>query len=335
MSTMVAGAARFFEQRSDGVIQCLLCHHRCTIAAGASGICRVRRNAGGTMVLPFYGHASGLSVDPIEKKPLYHFMPGSQAWSIGYVGCNLRCPFCQNHHISQSTGASTERITPEQLVDGAQQARCPSIAHTYSEPLVHAEFVIECMKHARAAGLLNVLVTNGCARAPASTEMLELCDAINVDIKSFDADWYRDELGGDLETVMAFISEAHRLGVHIEATTLIIPGKNDDEAQIAGIAGFLAGLSADIPLHLSAYHPMYRYTIPATPKATIDRAVAVARGFLAYVYPGNISGERAVTICRACGATLVSRRGYATDTHGLQGSRCAACGAHSPIINPL
>lgn len=330
----VAGTARFFEPRPDGSIRCELCHHRCVIAVGGSGICQVRRNAGGTMVLPFYGHASGLSIDPIEKKPLYHFLPGSQTWSIGYVGCNLRCPFCQNYHISQSTDAATECITPEQLVAGALRAQCPSIAHTYSEPLVHAEFVIECMKQARAAGLLNVLVTNGCARAPASTELLALCDAVNVDIKSFDPDWYRAELGGDLETVMAFIRQAQRLGVHVEATTLVIPGKNDGEAQIAGIAGFLAGLSADIPLHLSAYRPMFRYTIPATPEVTIDHAVAVARRFLTYVYPGNIPRERAATSCRSCGATLVSRRGYAIDTRGLRGSRCAACGAASPIVNP-
>ncbi len=287
------------------------------------------------MVLPFYGHASGLSVDPIEKKPLYHFLPGSQTWSIGYVGCNLRCPFCQNYQISQSTDAATERITPEQLVAGALRAQCPSIAHTYSEPLVHAEFVIECMKQARAAGLLNVLVTNGCARAPASTELLALCDAVNVDIKSFDPDWYRGELGGDLETVMTFIRQAQRLGVHVEATTLVIPGMNDAETQIAGIAAFLAGLSSDIPLHLSAYRPMFRYTIPATSEVTIDRAVAVASRFLTSVYAGNISGERAVTRCQSCGATLVSRRGYAVDAHGLRGSRCAACDAPSTIINPL
>lgn len=287
------------------------------------------------MELPFFGRASGLSVDPIEKKPLYHFLPGSQTWSVGYVGCNLRCPFCQNHEISQSTSARTERITPELLVSGARHARCPSIAHTYSEPLVHAEFVIDCMKFARAAGLLNVLVTNGCALPPASTEILTLCDAVNVDIKSFDAAWYRDELGGDLDTVLAFISEAFRLGVHIEATTLVIPGKNDDAAQIHGIASFLAGLSPDIPLHLSAYRPMYRYSVPPTPEATIDRAVSIARKQLNYVYPGNVAGERSMTVCPACGATLLSRSGYATDTRGLRGSRCAVCGGQSPIINSL
>jgi pyruvate formate lyase activating enzyme len=332
---MSTDGARFHEQRPDGSIRCVLCHHRCVIAPGSSGVCRVRRNSGGTMELPFFGRASVLSVDPIEKKPLYHFLPGSQTWSIGYVGCNMRCPFCQNHEISQSTSAMTERITPELLVSGARHARCPSIAHTYSEPLVHAEFVIECMKYARAAGLLNILVTNGCALEPASTEILTLCDAVNVDIKAFDAAWYRDELGGDLDTVLAFISEAFRLGVHIEATTLVIPGKNDDNDQIHGIASFLADLSPDIPLHLSAYRPMYRYSVPPTPKATIDRAVSTARRQLNYVYPGNVTGERSITVCQECGATLLSRLGYATDTRGLRGSRCAVCGSQSPIINSL
>lgn len=326
------GKAGFHETRPDGSVACGLCPHRCVLAPGSTGICRVRRNENGAMVLPFYGQASGLSVDPIEKKPLYHFLPGSQTWSIGYVGCNLRCPFCQNHAISQSTGALTERVTPGQLVIGARRARCPSIAHTYSEPLVHAEFVIECMRHARNAGLFNVLVTNGCALAPASTEILSLCDAVNVDIKSFDAAWYRQELGGDLPTVLAFVEEAYRLGVHVEATTLVIPGKNDDDGQIEGIADFLAGLSRDIPLHLSAYRPMYRYTVPSTPKATIDHAVALARRHLRYVYPGNVSGERSVTVCPACGAPLVSRLGYATDTSGLRGSHCAACGAATPVF---
>lgn len=324
--------ARFYKARPDGSVQCELCHHRCVLVPGSTGICRVRRNDGGALALPFYGMASGLSVDPIEKKPLYHFLPGSQTWSVGYVGCNLRCPFCQNHAISQSTGAPTERVTPEQLVDGARRTRCPSIAHTYSEPLVHAEFVIECMRAARAAGLLNVLVTNGCALAPASTEILSLCDAVNVDIKSFDESWYRHELGGDLPTVLSFVEAAFRLGVHVEATTLVIPGKNDDDRQIDGIAGFLAGLSPDIPLHLSAYRPMYRYTVPSTPKATIASAVAVARRHLRYVYPGNVPGERSITACRACGAPLVSRLGYAIDISGLHGSHCAACGAKSPLV---
>lgn len=323
--------ARYYAKAQGGDVLCSLCHHRCGIAPGATGACRVRRNEGGRLTLPFYGLASALSVDPIEKKPLYHYLPGSRTYSVGYVGCNLRCPFCQNFGISQSTDAVVERITPAWLAGEARRSGCPSISHTYSEPIVHAEFVEESMRAARVVGLKNVLVTNGCAGADAATALLSLCDAVNVDIKAWDRDFYRDELGGDLETVKVFVSMAYEFGVHVEATTLVIPGKNDEPDQIDGIAGFLASLSPDIPLHLSAYRPMYRYTAPATPSASIRRLVDVAGRRLRYVYAGNVPGERSVTTCRACGAVLVSRRGYAVDASGLSGSACASCGARSPI----
>jgi len=329
-----APEARYYEKIRDLAVRCSLCHHRCVIVPGASGACRVRRNEGGTLCLPFYGLASALSVDPIEKKPLYHFLPGSSTFSIGYVGCNLHCPFCQNSGISQSVDAPTERVDPERLVREAKRAGCPSIAHTYSEPVVHAEFVEASMRAARASGLRNVLVTNGCAGPDAAVSLLSLCDAVNVDIKSWDEAFYRDELGGDLATVLAFVETAFRFGVHVEATTLVIPGKNDEVSQIEGIASFLSSLSPDIPLHLSAYRPMYRYTIPATPAATIRHLSDAARRQLRYVYAGNVPGERSITECRACGSVLVARRGYAVDATGLEGSRCSACGAESPVFNP-
>jgi len=328
--------ARYYTKAPGGAALCSLCHHRCRIAPGASGACRVRRNeadgdGAGRLTLPFYGLASALSVDPIEKKPLYHYLPGSSTYSIGYVGCNLRCPFCQNFGISQSTDAAVEPVTPSALAMAARRSGCPSISHTYSEPIVHAEFVEESMRAARALGLGNVLVTNGCAGTDAATALLSLCDAVNVDIKAWDRDFYRDELGGDLDTVKGFVRTAYEFGVHVEATTLVIPGKNDEPDRIEGIAGFLASLSPDIPLHLSAYRPMYRYTAPATPSAAIRRLAAVAGRRLRYVYAGNVPGERSVTTCRACGAVLVSRRGYSVDASGLDGAACAACGVDSPI----
>ncbi len=190
------------------------------------------------------------------------------------------------------------------------------------------------MKAARAAGLGNVLVTNGCAAPDAAVSLLSLCDAVNVDLKSWDDSFYRSELGGDLETVKAFIETAFRSGVHVEATTLVIPGKNDDDWHMNGIASFLESLSPDIPLHLSAYRPMYKYVIPATPAATIHRLVKTAEKRLRYVYAGNVAGERSITECRTCGAVLVARHGYSVDTTGLAGSRCASCGTESSIINP-
>lgn len=331
MATNAGPEARYYERLSDGDVRCRLCRHRCVIRDGGVGACRVRRNVGGTMALPFYGMASAVSVDPIEKKPLYHFMPGTDVYSVGYLGCNLRCPFCQNHEISQRTDAPTRRVDPAELVAEAKAARCPSIAHTYSEPLVHAEFVEACMREARAAGLASVLVTNGCCGDEAAADILSLCDAVNVDVKAWDEAFYRDELGGELEPVKRFVSTAVGYGVHVEVTTLVIPGKNDDPAQIDAITGFLAALSPDIPYHLSAYRPVYRYSIPATPSSMVRSLAELARRRLRYVYAGNVAGERSVTLCEACGAVLVSRLGYAVDASGLAGDRCASCGAPSPI----
>lgn len=286
---------------------------------------------GARLSLPFYGLASALAVDPIEKKPLYHFLPGSLCYSIGYVGCNLHCPFCQNYAISQSVDAPLERTTPELLVAEARAAGCRSIAHTYSEPIVHAEFVEEAMRVARAAGLASVLVTNGCAGPDAAAALLSACDAVNVDLKAWDEAFYRDELGGDLQTVLGFIRLALAYGVHVEVTTLVVPGKNDEPGQIDGIAAFLASLSPDLPLHLSAYRPMYRSTAPATPASLVRRLAELASRRLRYVYTGNIVGERSLTACPSCGAALVSRRGYAVDARGQRDGRCVACGAPGPI----
>ncbi len=314
------------------MVHCELCHHRCVIKPEASGICGVRYNQDGNLVLPFYGKASALSVDPVEKKPLYHFLPGTTTFSVGYVGCNLHCPFCQNYGISQSTDARTTAISPDMLVSSAIEAGCPSIAHTYSEPLIHAEFVVECMRKAHEAGLFNILVTNGCMLTRPASEILGLCDAANVDIKAWDKYFYATELGGDLDSVMEFIKVAVEKKVRLEATTLVIPGKNDTDAQIQGISSFLASLSPDIPLHLSAYRPMYRYTIPATPSSTIARLVSVARRNLHYVYAGNIQGDLGITACRSCGATLVKRHGYVIDASGLTGRVCSSCGSESPLF---
>ncbi len=326
-----APVARYYRALADGTLVCGLCHHRCHLAQGKSGICGVRKNDGGRLELPFYGFTSALSVDPIEKKPLYHFMPGSSVFSVGYVGCNLHCPFCQNFAISQSTKARGVFVLPEDLAREAKRLACSAIAHTYSEPIVHAEFVEESMRLARASGLLSILVTNGCASADAARDLLSLCDAVNVDLKAWDPDFYAHELGGERDSVLRFIRLAHTLGVHLEVTTLVIPGKNDTESQIDGIASFLASLSVDIPLHLSAYRPMYLYRTPATSPESIRHLVDRAREQLRYVYSGNVPGEPLSTLCQSCGATLVARQGYAVDSSGLSGTRCSACGAESPI----
>ena len=228
-------------------------------------------------------------MDPVEKKPLYHFRPGSPVFSVGFTGCNLACPFCQNWSISRNPDAPADQVAPGEVVRAARASGCGMIAYTYSEPLVHAEYLLDCLRTANAQGLENVLVTNGHAREEPAREVLNLTDAANVDLKSWDAEWYRTELGGDLETVKAFIRLAAGL-TRLEVTTLVIPGRTDDPEGIRGISGFLAGLSPDIPLHLSAYRPMYKYRLPPTSRETLETLAKIARENLRYVYLGNVPG---------------------------------------------
>jgi pyruvate formate lyase activating enzyme len=323
--------ALFWEPADGGRVHCLLCPNDCRIAEGKAGTCGVRENRGGRLELLRYGAISSLAVDPIEKKPLYHFHPGSTIFSVGFVGCSLRCGFCQNWHISQSTDVETRFVSPRDLVDIARRERSFAIAYTYSEPLVHFEYVLDCSRAARAAGLKNVLVTNGYLNPGPAEELLPFIDAANVDLKAWDADFYRRETGGKLEEVKRFI-EAAAGRIHLEVTTLIIPTKNDDPAQIEGIAGFIAGIDSAIPLHLSAYHPQHRYTLPPTPPGTVRRLAEVARRRLKHVYAGNLGAESSDTVCAACGHVLVRRVGWRVEVTGVTNGSCARCGAKAPIV---
>lgn len=284
--------AYYYEPHADGSLTCTLCPHRCTIKKGQGGICRVRKNRDGELVLPYWGKISAIALDPIEKKPLYHFMPGTVTFSVGYLSCNFHCPFCQNYHISQTVNYTARSYTPEALVAQAKQSGCPSLSHTYSEPLIHAEFVESCSVLAEQAGLATILVTNGCINREGAEAVLKHVQAVNVDLKSWNSDWYSHELGGDRDTVCAFIELACRLGVHVEVTTLVIPSINDSEDEIDAIAGFLARLNKEIPLHLSAYHPMYRYTLPPTPPLTLRSLEKTAKKHLYHVYLGNLGIPR-------------------------------------------
>jgi len=248
----------------------------------------VRGNKGGQGFIPFYGFISALAVDPIEKKPLRHFKPGSQILSLGFAGCNLRCPFCQNWHISQNTDIPGRWMKPGEIVSAALGQDTPSIAYTYSEPLVHAEYLIDCMTLARRHGIANVLVTNGCVNAEPAAEILKLTDAANVDLKSFSADTYKKTLGGDLQTVCGFIELCFKMNVHIEVTTLVVPELNDSNDELAKAADFIASVSEKIPWHLSAYHPDYRWNAPPTDPAFLINAAEEARKKLAFVHTGNI-----------------------------------------------
>lgn len=311
----------------DGdAVRCGLCPHRCRIAEGAAGICGVRENRGGTLFAATYGKVAAVAVDPIEKKPLFHFHPGARILSAGSVGCNLRCEFCQNHHLALRR-APVETVRIEDLVLAARRERSVGIAHTYNEPLVQFEFVLECAKAFRAAGMKNVLVTNGYVNPAPLAELLPFVDAMNIDLKSMDPAFYRKICGGDLAPVLATIRAAAR-ATHVELTTLLYTGHNDAEGDVRKVVDFVADTDREIPLHISRYFPMHRATAPPTAPDRLATAYRIAREKLPYVYVGNVRLPGAEdTVCPGCSATVIRREGYRVDAAGLSGDRCAACGA--------
>jgi pyruvate formate lyase activating enzyme len=308
------------------------------------GLCKARYNQRGGPAIPFYGFITALALDPIEKKPLYHFRPGTSILSVGFSGCNLRCPFCQNWHISQTAGGAggSCRAPGELAAMAAQYApagEAPQLAYTYSEPLVHIEFLLDAMTEARRRGTANVLVSNGCVEREAAEEVLSLTDAANIDLKCFSRETYATILGGDLEAVLAFARRALEKGVHLELTTLVVPGLNDRREELDQCRDFIAELETagvPVPWHLSAYHPAWKWTAPPTQEPLLAGAARRAREKLPFVYTGNLPRENNCTRCPACAGTLVSRRGRHIDTSGLVPAgdgraRCASCGAPAPV----
>jgi pyruvate formate lyase activating enzyme len=318
-------------EQNAGKILCKLCPHGCVISDGGSGFCQVRENRGGKLALPYYGVLSGTAMDPVEKKPLYHFYPGKQILSAGFYGCNFKCPFCQNYNISQQVVDGLSETDPEVLVETAEQRGSIGIAYTYSEPLVHYEYILATAKIAKGKGLKNVLVTNGYLNPEPAAELFEYIDAANVDLKSFSQDFYTEEIKGNLEPVLAFITQAAPL-ISLEVTTLVIPGKNDSESEIRAIADFISAINPDIPLHLSCYYPTYKYTVGATPPELVFRHVQTAREKLNYVYAGNSGTRENNTLCPDCKTILIRRRGYSTAIEGLSEGACSQCGKSIPIV---
>lgn len=330
----MTGKARFYElspsvSGGDSILTCRLCPNNCRIIDGRTGRCKARIRKGAHLEIPLYGRISSFGIDPVEKKPLYHFMPGTETFSIGFFGCSLSCPFCQNHRISTSYGERDVEASPvilaDELVDKAIAAGMKSLAFTYSEPTIHIEYLLEAATIARKQGLKTILVTNGYLQADPSNEILELIDAVNVDLKAHDDELYRRELGGAIEPVRTFITRSVEKGVHTEVTTLIIPGKNDDIEGIRSSARFLSTLDPDIPWHLSAYYPSFLYKTPATPTLSIDKAVAVGREYLHFVYPGNTRAD-GNTRCPECGSTVIRRQGYTTTVLLDDAGNCPSCG---------
>lgn len=319
-----------YTETIDGKIHCKLCPNGCVIGDGHTGICRVRSNSGGDLELPFYGRLSSVSVDPIEKKPLYHFHPGKPIFSVGFFGCSFRCPFCQNYRISQETDSRVRFVPPEQIPGMAKESGSFAVAYTYNEPTIHFEYVMAAAKAARDRGLKNVLVSNGYLNPTPAEELLSVLDAANIDLKSFNPEFYSKEIGGKLEPVKEFIRIASRL-TSLEVTTLVIPGKNDSDEEIGSIAEFLASLDVNIPYHLSCYYPTYKYSIPPTQVESVLNLVSVARCSLNYVYAGNVGGVETNTYCPECNTLLVQRRGYRTKIEGIVDGNCKSCGIEIPI----
>ena len=327
--------AEYWDRREDGRASCRLCPHHCVIKEGQSGLCNVRGVRGGELKALGYGILSSAHVDPVEKKPLYHFFPGASIFSIGGWGCNFGCVFCQNWAISQKFAESEKRYLPIDIVSQVRASDCKLVAYTYNEPLVGFEFVRDCCRLTRQAGYRNVLVTNGYVEEAPAAEMLPLVDALNVDIKSMEDEFYRKQCRGSLDPVLRFCRQAAKAGCHIEITNLVIPTLNDREELFRQLARWIQSeLGPDVPLHLSAYRPEFRSTIPPTPPETLAAASRICREELQYVYLGNVWGmEGQDTCCPGCGNLLLSRRGYTTRRVGVRDGQCRQCGRKADIID--
>ncbi|MFO7654337.1 MAG: AmmeMemoRadiSam system radical SAM enzyme [Candidatus Krumholzibacteriia bacterium] len=324
--------ARYWHVLPDGRIACDLCPVGCKLREGQDGLCRTRGVTGGRLVAHQYGLVVSAGVDPIEKKPLYHYHPGQPILSVAALGCNLHCEFCQNWTISQRGQGPTTRMSPEDVVAAAHETGSFGVAYTYSEPLVWFEFVLDTARRVRTAGLKNVVVTNGYLNAEPLAELLPWLDAANVDLKGMDERFYERVCHASLQPVLHTITAMHRAGVHVEVTNLVIPGHNDSDEHLRDLARFLGDLDPDLALHLSAYRPAYKFDAPPTPAATLRRAAGIARERLRHVYVGNLHVDGATdTVCAACGRVLVRRLGYRTRTDLAAGPSCPGCGAAAPI----
>ncbi len=324
--------ASFWEKREDGKIKCELCPVGCVIAEGKIGVCMGRQNTNGVLYAINYGNAVSIAIDPIEKKPLYHFHPGTTILSTGPNGCNLKCENCQNWSISQMK-SPTEFISPENMVDLALKYKSLGIAYTYTEPVIWFEYIVDTAKMAKEKSLKNVLVTNGYICEKPLIQLLPLIDAFNVDVKSMEDDFYRKICKGKVGPVIRTVELAVKNGTHVEITNLIIPTLNDSEEQIRKLVNWVAGLDDRIPLHFSRYFPAYKTELPPTPISTLKKVYDLAKEKLKHVYVGNAYIEgTSNTYCPSCSNVLISREGYYTQIKGIKDRKCSSCGVDVDLI---
>lgn len=327
--------AAFWGIDEKGRVACRLCPIHCVLTEGKIGVCRGKQNIGGRLWAINYGQTTAVAVDPMEKKPLYHFLPGSTILSVGPNGCNLACDFCQNYHISQNE-SPTRAVTPEQVAVLAEEEGSAGVAYTYTEPTIWYEFVRDAADAVRRRGLVNVLVTNGMIEPEPLTALAPLVDAMNIDIKSMSPDFYRKVCKGRLEPVLETVRAAVGYGIHVEITNLVIPGLNDADDDFHRLADFIAAVDPAIPLHLSKYHPAYKRTAPPTPTATLIRGADIARASLSFVYVGNVDLPAwRHTVCPSCGATAIERGWFGVERSSYTaGGDCSACGTNLNIVTP-
>ena len=323
--------ALLYQKLENGVVQCLLCAHACTIPSGKRGLCGVRKNCQGELKTLVYAQAVAASVDPIEKKPLYHFFPGSSAYSIATPGCNFKCGFCQNWQISQVSHdegfLEGKDLLPEEVVRQAKASGAQSISYTYTEPTIFFEYAFDTAQLAKKAGLYNTFVTNGYMSKKALIMIRPYLDAANVDLKSFRDDFYTKICRARLQPVLESIRLMKELGIWVEITTLLIPGENDSRQELAAIAGFIADTGKEIPWHISRFRPDYRF-VDHEPteleKLKEAKKIGEAAG-LAYVYLGNVL-EEPETHCPGCGKALIKRVYFTVEQNNLRQGKCSFCG---------
>lgn len=336
--------AVLYDRLDNDRVRCNLCAHRCTIFLGRRGICAVRENRDGILYTLVYSKVISRNIDPIEKKPLFHFLPGSKSYSIATAGCNFRCEFCQNWDISQlskdfksqalknSSEPGSGRV--EKIVAEAVKNNCASIAYTYTEPTVFFEYAYDTAKLAQEKGLKNVFVTNGYQTPETIDEMVGVIDAANIDLKSFREDYYHKVCGAHLKPVLEAIKLMYKKGIWLEITTLIVPDLNDSNKELTQIAEFIAGVSEDIPWHVSRFHPDYKMTDSfPTPIQTLHKAVEIGKkAGLNFVYAGNIPGDKyEKTYCPKCGGVVIDRWNYSVQSF-LDKDKCPRCAHEIPLI---
>ncbi|MBS3757099.1 MAG: AmmeMemoRadiSam system radical SAM enzyme [Desulfobacterales bacterium] len=317
----------------DGEVHCYLCSHHCRIKPNEFGTCGMRQNLDGTLYTHAYGEVIAANADPVEKKPLYHFLPGSRSFSLATMGCNFQCEFCQNWQISQANRRSGDRIrgielSPEKIVEAAKSKSCRSIAYTYTEPTVFFEYAYDTARLAKAEGIASVFITNGFMTRDAFETIQPYLDACNVDLKAFDKDFYKNICHGRLQPVLDTIRTLKDLGIWLEVTTLIVPGSNDSEKEIKGIADFLAGIDTNIPWHISRFHPDYKYSgLDPTALSVMKTAYELGKAAgLKHIYLGNVPGESVDTYCPGCNRLLIKRGAAGASVDLSEDGRCPECG---------